>query len=97
MNLNGLCKNRHYADCLKECQPENDGEKGEDPNLHISIEEMEKDIADTELEIEALRHDLASAEISRDRWGIMKAETGIRQREEFVEKLKKYLDIRKSK
>lgn len=60
----------------------------------ISDEEIKDDIAITEEEIFGLEHDLKIAQYRKDRWGVMKAEVGIKQRKEFIEKLKNILLLR---
>lgn len=65
-------------------------------NDHISDKEVEQDIQDTEKEIAILEHKLVIARNEGDRLESMKAESGIRERREFVEKLNKILDERKT-
>ena len=64
---------------------------------HIPTEEIIKDIRDTEAEIVQLEREEQGLRLIGDRMSVFRADariTGIRERKEFIEKLKKILKER---
>ena len=67
-------------------------------NAHIPTEEIEQDILDTQHEIAAMRCEIEGFKLLGDRWADMRArarESGIKEREEFIGKLREILKGRK--
>lgn len=65
-----------------------------DRNAHIHNAEIEQDIADTEAEIATMRREVEGFNLIGDRLSYMRASArraGIREREEFIAKLKAIL------
>jgi len=63
----------------------------------IASEEMLRDIADTEAEIETMEREIKAFRLLGDRWSLMKADarvTGIQKRMEFIVKVKALLAAR---
>lgn len=66
-------------------------------NEHILDKEIQEDIEETEMEITNMQYELEAFYLKNDRLSIMRAaarESGIKERQEFVEKLKKILSDR---
>ncbi len=66
-------------------------------NKHISIEEIKKDIADTQAEIIVMKREIKGFRLIGDRWSIFRAdgrESGIKERLKFIEDLKAILEVR---
>ena len=64
---------------------------------HISNATILKDIKDTEAEIVIMKREIKGFELLGDRLSIFRADarrTGIKEREEFIEKLKEILNAR---
>lgn len=69
-------------------------------NEGIPTSEIEKDIADTQAEITVMKREIEGFRLLGDRWSMMRAdsrESGIKEREEFIEKLKIILEVRDGK
>ena len=67
-------------------------------NKDIPTSEIEKDISDTEAEIVEMEREIKGFRILGDRWSVMKADNrvrGIKERKEFIDKLKVILKARK--
>lgn len=65
---------------------------------HITTEEMQRDIADTEAEIATMERELEGLRLMSDRWSQMRADyrvTGIRERREFIAKVRTIIESRK--
>ena len=63
----------------------------------IASEEMLRDIADTEAEIETMEREIKAFRLLGDRWSLMKADarvTGIQKRMELIVKVKALLAAR---
>ena len=64
------------------------------PNDHIPTAEIEQDIADTLAEIATMQREEKGLRIIGDKWSVMRADarkSGIKEREEFVAKLRTIL------
>jgi len=69
-----------------------------DPYSHIKTEEIEKDIQDTEREIEFYKNKIAGCRIMGDRMSLYRAdsyEREVNEREVFIRKLRIILNERK--
>lgn len=65
---------------------------------HISTEIIKEDINDTEMEIITMRREVKGFELLGDRMSMFRTDTrrnGIKEREEFIEKLKEILEVRR--
>jgi excinuclease UvrABC helicase subunit UvrB len=68
-----------------------------DRNAHIPTEEIERDIADTEYEIETMQREEAGYRLVGDKLSVYRADArrdGIKRRQEFIAKLRELLKSR---
>lgn len=66
---------------------------------HISTKTILEDISDTKIEIITMRREIKGFELLSDRMSMFRASarrTGIKEREEFIEKLEKILEMRRN-
>lgn len=68
-------------------------------NANIPTEQVERDIADTEAEIVQMKREVEGFRLIGDRMSLLRAGArvdGIREREEFIEKLQAILSVRRA-
>jgi excinuclease UvrABC helicase subunit UvrB len=68
-------------------------------NAHITTEVIKQDIADTQYEIERMETEIKAYRMLGDKMSMFRAdarENGIKERQDFIEKLQAILEVRES-
>lgn len=89
--------NRKQGLAIEMSVTDEQGKKFAERNTHIPTNEIERDIADTRREVEQMEREVEGYRLIGDKMSLFRADarlSGIKQRQEFIEKLEAILQVR---